>query len=58
MDYRDGKAVLTDFKDQMTRLARGVFESLTAPYCHTPKGLKYFLVLKGSFEAALTKLNA
>jgi CRISPR system Cascade subunit CasA len=58
MDYREGKAVLADFKDQVSRLAREVFESLTAPYCHAPKGLKYFLVFKRSFEAALAKLNA
>ena len=58
MDYREGKAVFADFKDQVTRLAREVFESLTAPYCHAPKGLKYFLMFKRNFEAALAKLNA
>ena len=58
MDYREGKAVLADFKNQVTRLARDLFESLTAPYCHAPKGLKYFSVFKRSFEAALAKLNA
>lgn len=57
MDYPEGKAVFADFKDQVARLAREVFESLTAPYCHNPKGLKYFSVFKRSFEAALAKLN-
>jgi len=57
MEYPEGKAVLADFKDQVARLAREVFESLTAPYCHNPKGLKYFSVFKRSFEAALAKLN-
>jgi CRISPR system Cascade subunit CasA len=58
MDYREGKVVLAEFKDQVARLAREVFESLTAPYCHAPKGLKYFSVFKRNFEAALAKLNA
>jgi CRISPR system Cascade subunit CasA len=58
MDYREGKAVLDDFKDQVAQLARQVFESQTAPYCHAPKGLKYFLMFKRSFEATLGKLNA
>jgi CRISPR system Cascade subunit CasA len=57
MDYREGEVLLADFKNQVTRLARDLFESLTTPYCHTPKGLKYFSVFKRSLEAALAQLN-
>jgi CRISPR system Cascade subunit CasA len=58
MDFREGRSKLTDFRTQVTRLGRDIFETLTAPYRHDPKGLKYFSLFKGSLEAALAKLNA
>jgi CRISPR system Cascade subunit CasA len=58
MSLREGQAVLSEFKGKINQLARRLFETLTAPYRHDPEGLKYFVLFKGSFEAALAKLNA
>jgi CRISPR system Cascade subunit CasA len=58
MSYREGKVALAAFREQVNRLARGLFETLTAPYRHDPEGLKYFVLFKRSFEATLAKLNA
>jgi CRISPR system Cascade subunit CasA len=57
MNFREGKSALTNFKAHVTRLGRNLFETLTEPYRHDPEGLKYFAKFKGSFEAALVKLN-
>jgi len=58
MDFREGRSILTDFKLHVTQQGRHIFETLTEPYQHDPKGLERFSRFKRSFEAALAKLNA
>lgn len=58
MSFREGKSALNEFKKRINRLARELFETLTAPYRHAPEGLKYSVLFRSSFEAALAKLNS
>ena len=53
---KETKEALQEFIDQCKSLVRTIFENLTAPYRHSPEGLKLYANTKASLESGLKKL--
>ena len=48
---------LKEFTDWCMALAREIFESLTAPYRHSPKGLKAYAIAEANLNKGLRKIG-
>lgn len=58
MARRERKTALADFRNEVTRLARGLFEQVTEPYTHSPKGLATYTFFRNGFEKELKEIAA
>ncbi len=58
MARRERKAALADFRDEVTRLVRLMFEQATEPYTHSPKGLATYTFFRNGFEKELKGISA
>lgn len=51
------RGALQEFGDWCMALAREIFENLTAPYRHSPQGLRQYAMAKGRLKAGLRRID-